>query len=225
MTLIRHRYKVVILKLFICAQFHDHLRFKDFTSGRPDSHLRLKPHGNATRASFPLQMTRGHYYCCGVEMTRVFVYGTLKKGQPNDFRMLDTTNGTVKFLARARTVDPYPLVIATRNNIPFMLNKPGKGQRVRGEIYEVDDKMLQFLDMFEDCPEMYQRTLVQLEVEECAGEDEDKLKTGSIIESFVYTTTTYKPEWLEYPTYENYDTHGDHGLKYVDRNKREPDLQ
>lgn len=155
-----------------------------------------------------------------IEMTRVFVYGTLKKGQPNYYRMLDTTNGTVKFLARARTVDPYPLVIATNNNIPFMLNVPGKGQRVRGEIYEVDDKMLKFLDWFESCPEMYQRPLVQLEVEEWAGEDEDKPKAGSIVESFVYNTTTYKPEWLQNPTYENYDTYGDHGLKYACREDR-----
>ncbi|XP_057187078.1 gamma-glutamylaminecyclotransferase C [Triplophysa rosa] len=151
-------------------------------------------------------------------MTRVFVYGTLKKGQPNNCRMED--NGTVKLLARAQTVDPYPLVIATDDNIPFMLNLPGKGQQVRGEIYEVDDNLLKFLDVFESCPELYQRTLVQLEVEEWAGEDEDKLKTGSIVESFVYTTTTYKPEWLQYPTYENYDTYGDHGLKYVCREDR-----
>ncbi|XP_056626660.1 gamma-glutamylaminecyclotransferase C-like [Triplophysa dalaica] len=158
-------------------------------------------------------------------MTRVFVYGTLKKGQPNDSIMLDPTIGTVKFLARARTVDPYPLVIATGDNIPFMLNKPNNGQRVGGEIYEVDDEMLQFLDRFEDCPEMYQRTLVQLEIEEWVGEDEDKPKTGDVIESFVYTTTTYQPEWLQYPTYENYDTDGDHGLKYVCRDKRGQDVQ
>lgn len=154
-------------------------------------------------------------------MTRVFVYGTLKEGQPNYYRMMDSTHGTAKFLARARTVDPYPLVIATKNNIPFMLNTPGKGERIRGEIYEVDDKMLKFLDEFESCPEMYQRTLVKLEVEEWTGEDEDKPNPGSIVESFVYTT--YKPEWLQYPTYENYDSHGDHGLKYLCREDRCPD--
>lgn len=158
-------------------------------------------------------------------MTRVFVYGTLKKGQPNSSIMLDPTNGTVKILAKARTVDPYPLVIATRKNIPFMLNKAKNGQRVGGEIYEVDDKMLQFLDRFEGCPEMYQRTLVQLEIEKWVGEDEDKPQTGGVIESFVYTTTTYQPEWLQYPTYENYDTNGDHGLNYVCREGREPDVQ
>nr|XP_055062158.1 gamma-glutamylaminecyclotransferase B-like isoform X1 [Misgurnus anguillicaudatus] len=149
-------------------------------------------------------------------MTRVFVYGTLKTGQPNYYRMLDATNGTAKFLARARTVDKYPLVIATKNNVPFLLNVPGEGHRVQGEIYEVDDKMLKFLDWFESCPKMYQRTPVKLEVNEWVGRDENTPKVGSLVEAFVYSTTTYQPEWLRNPTYESYDSYGDHGLKYTD---------
>ncbi|CAI5771880.1 Hypothetical predicted protein [Podarcis lilfordi] len=34
----------------------------------------------------------------------------------------------------------------------------GTGHRVTGEIYAVNDQMLQFLDEFESCPDMYQRT-------------------------------------------------------------------
>ena len=29
----------------------------------------------------------------------------------------------------------YPLVIASRYNIPFLLDKPGTGNQIRGEIY------------------------------------------------------------------------------------------
>ncbi len=161
--------------------------------------------------------------CPVVHMARVFVYGTLKKGQPNYFRMLDPVNGQAEFLARARTVDPYPLVIATEYNIPFLLNVPGTGQRVYGEIYRVDQKMLDFLDRFEGCPLWYQRTAVQLEVQDGDAEGENTLKPGSIEEAFVYRKTTHEPEWLQKPTYESYDAYGDHGLKYVFPEDRSPE--
>lgn len=152
-------------------------------------------------------------------MTHVFVYGTLKKGQPNNYRMFDLSNGKAEFLASAHTTQKYPLVIAGKYNIPFLLNLPGQGHQVRGEIYKVDDQMLEFLDDFESCPEMYQRTLVKLEVEEWMGEE--KLASGSITEAFVYSTRTYQPEWLSLPCYENYDSYGDHGLEYEIRESRE----
>ncbi|XP_042369299.1 LOW QUALITY PROTEIN: gamma-glutamylaminecyclotransferase B-like [Plectropomus leopardus] len=156
-------------------------------------------------------------------MTRVFVYGTLKKGQPNYYRMFESVNGKAEFLASARTTQKYPLVIAGKYNIPFLLNIPGKGHRVRGEIYRVDDKMLKFLDEFETVPSMYQRTEVEVQVEECVGETdgEEKLRAGSIIEAFVYSTTTYQPDWPSLPTYESYDAYGDHGLEYVTREGRD----
>ncbi|XP_058248596.1 gamma-glutamylaminecyclotransferase C-like [Hemibagrus wyckioides] len=154
------------------------------------------------------------------QMTHVFVYGTLKKGQPNYYRMMDTAKGEAKFLARARTVDKYPLVIAGKYNIPFLLNVPGEGQRVQGEIYCVDDPMLKFLDLFEGCPQMYQRTRVLLEVEEWVGEGVDTPKVGSTTEAFLYSTTTYEPEWLQYPTFDSYDAYRVDGLQYVTREDR-----
>ncbi|XP_051745288.1 gamma-glutamylaminecyclotransferase C-like [Ctenopharyngodon idella] len=152
-----------------------------------------------------------------VHMTQIFVYGTLKKGQPNYFRMTDPANGRAEFVAHARTVERYPLVIATKDNFPFLLNVPGKGQRVQGEIYSVDQKMLEFLDEFEECPKLYQRTTVQLEVQDGLGEGENTLKSGSFVNASVYSTTTYEPEWLQKPTYESYEAYGDHGLHYVCR--------
>lgn len=157
-------------------------------------------------------------------MTHVFVYGTLKKGQPNYHIMLDTTKGNAKFLGRARTMDKYPLVIASKYNIPFLLNLPGKGQRVQGEIYRVDDPMLKFLDWFEGCPQKYQRTRVLLEVEDWVGEGEGTHQVGSTTDAFVYSTTSYKPEWLQYPTFDSYDAYGDHGLQYVTRESRDSDM-
>uniref|UniRef100_A0AAZ1X6G5 Gamma-glutamylaminecyclotransferase n=2 Tax=Oreochromis TaxID=8139 RepID=A0AAZ1X6G5_OREAU len=151
-----------------------------------------------------------------VLMTRVFVYGTLKKGQPNNYRMFDSNNGKAEYLGSAFTIQKYPLMITTEYNIPFLLNIPGQGHRVHGEIYKVDDQMLKFLDTFKSVPTIYQRTVVQLEVKEWVGrmEGEEKLSPGRITEMFVYTTTTYKPDWPLLPCYESYDSEGDHGLKY-----------
>lgn len=154
-----------------------------------------------------------------VHMSRVFVYGTLKKGQPNYSRMFDSNNGKAKFVSSALTTERYPLVIASKNNIPFLLNIPGQGHRVQGEIYEVDDKMLKFLDDFEGVPTMYQRTLVSLEVKPTEGEQ--TASPGSTTEAFVYSTTTYQPDWPSLPGYESYDSNGDHGLEYVTREARD----
>ncbi|XP_066542678.1 gamma-glutamylaminecyclotransferase C-like [Hoplias malabaricus] len=153
-------------------------------------------------------------------MTHIFVYGTLKKGQPNHSRMLDVANGKAEFLSHAHTVEKYPLVIAGKYNIPFLLNVPGKGQQVQGEIYRVDDKMLEFLDRFEGCPKMYQRTRILLEEQQDVGEG--NLTGGNTTESFVYSTNTYEPEWLQKPTFNSYDAYGDHGLLYVTREARDP---
>lgn len=83
-------------------------------------------------------------------ISRVFVYGTLKRGGKNHHFFEEAGNGSAKYLCRAVTPERYPLVIGTRYNIPFMLNQPGKGPYVLGEIFEVDNKMLETLDKLED---------------------------------------------------------------------------
>lgn len=59
-------------------------------------------------------------------MHRVFVYGTLKKGEPNHDWFGKCENGSYKFMCDAKTVEKYPLIIGTRYNIPFVLYSPGK---------------------------------------------------------------------------------------------------
>lgn len=149
-------------------------------------------------------------------MARVFVYGTLKKDQPNYYRLFDASNGKSEFLGTAITVDKFPLVIAGVYNVPYLLNIPGTGNRVHGEIYKVDEQMLKFLDDFEGVPVHYQRIVTKLEVKEWAGQaDGETLAPGSITEAFIYNTKTYKPEWVNLPTHESYDSYGDHGLKAI----------
>ncbi|KAE9416651.1 hypothetical protein Angca_006788, partial [Angiostrongylus cantonensis] len=57
---------------------------------------------------------------------RVFVYGTLKRGEPNA-DVITNTAGRYRFIGEGRTKVPYPLIVASRYNIPFVLNEPGKG--------------------------------------------------------------------------------------------------
>ena len=63
-----------------------------------------------------------------MEERPVFVYGTLKKGQPNNFLLHDKEKGIAKFLGKAKLTDEYPLVVATNANVPLLLAKKGLGK-------------------------------------------------------------------------------------------------
>jgi gamma-glutamylaminecyclotransferase len=57
----------------------------------------------------------------------VFVYGTLKKGEPNHWLMTDETTGRADFIDIGKTVIKYPLVIGSRYNVPYLLTQEGVG--------------------------------------------------------------------------------------------------
>lgn len=90
-------------------------------------------------------------------MQKLFVYGTLKSGEANHEILRTSANGIAKYWCKATTTTKMPLVIGTRYNIPFLINKPGIGSYVTGEIYEVDEKMMEILDNLEDCQRLYKR--------------------------------------------------------------------
>ncbi|XP_059620036.1 putative gamma-glutamylcyclotransferase CG2811 [Phlebotomus argentipes] len=97
-------------------------------------------------------------------LRRFFVYGTLKRGEPNHQLLTRPENGVSKFVGRAETTVKLPLVIGTRYNIPFLLNQRGTGHFVRGEIYEVDDGMMEKLDELEGYPEFYDREIQEMKL-------------------------------------------------------------
>lgn len=148
----------------------------------------------------------------------IFVYGTLKRGQPNHSVLQDSAHGCASFHSCGRTLEPFPLVIAGQHNVPYLLHLPGKGYRVRGEVYAVDEKMLRYLDDFEDCPNMYQRTpatiVLEGEGQEAGGPQE------ATLQCFLYSKATYPPEWVHLPYHDNYDSKGAHGLRYNPRENR-----
>jgi gamma-glutamylcyclotransferase (GGCT)/AIG2-like uncharacterized protein YtfP len=78
--------------------------------------------------------------------TSLFVYGTLKRGQPNHGRLQGARWLGEAWLEGARLHDlgPFPMAIAAEG-------------RVAGELYAVALERLPELDAFEGCPRLYQR--------------------------------------------------------------------
>lgn len=148
-------------------------------------------------------------------MTQIFVYGTLKRGQPNHYRMLDSANGHSSFLSSACTVGKFPLIISGQYNIPFLLDAPGRGHRIQGEVYSVDERMLAFLDDFERVPTWYQRVPVEVQMEKSGGDG------AATTVAFVYMRKEFEQELLQLQCFESYDAYGDHGLEYVTREGRD----
>ncbi|XP_046669482.1 putative gamma-glutamylcyclotransferase CG2811 isoform X2 [Homalodisca vitripennis] len=144
---------------------------------------------------------------------KVFVYGTLKTGEPNHHWLTKPENGHSKLVGEGMTLVKYPLVIASRYNIPFLLDVPGIGHNVSGEVYEIDEKMLSNLDILEDYPSYYTRRLETIVMK----------AEGSIQEQcWTYFLNGHKPHLLELPTMASYSSLGDHGLQYMERYRRDP---
>jgi len=97
---------------------------------------------------------------------RVFVFGTLKEGFPN-FHVNRGTRVPGDFV----TVQPYPLYLIGERRSPWMLDQPGTGQNVRGQVFEVDDAALAQMDVLERVgePDGYRRVRVEVAVAGQAG--------------------------------------------------------
>ncbi len=89
-------------------------------------------------------------------MTRLFVYGTLKRGCRNHALLAHQTS-----LGDAKTAPGFRLY--RLNGFPGLIRAPGTADVVSGELYLVDDTCLQALDLFEGLSEMlYTRELIPL---------------------------------------------------------------
>ena len=108
-------------------------------------------------------------------MHKVFVYGTLKEG----FANFGINTGR-RIPGDYRTAERYPLHIVTEYHIPWLVNRPGSGERVTGQLFEVDDNTLREMDRLEQIDEdgWYARELIRVFP---VGDD-----AGSGIEAFVY---------------------------------------
>lgn len=141
----------------------------------------------------------------------IFVYGTLKRGQPNNIYLMDQTLGKAKFIGKAVCLERLPLVIYSQYNIPFLLDCPGTGEQVEGEVYQVDDRMLKWMDDFEEHPTYYLRSKIQVQMCNSLHGDSNEIR-----EVWTYILPKYHEKMLKLPFIKCYDTHGDHGLPYVE---------
>ncbi|XP_065183526.1 gamma-glutamylaminecyclotransferase-like [Sycon ciliatum] len=130
----------------------------------------------------------------------VFVYGTLKRGQPNYAKYTaDRSNGRVaQFVSRAETEKCYPLIVASRYNIPCLLPAESQGKHVIGEMYRINDAMLLHMDSLEGCPRYYERhsLSVRLLDDEAPSSGATEHVKGDLIICNVYFLTDFKPEML-----------------------------
>ena len=83
----------------------------------------------------------------------LFVYGSLKRG----FKHHDQLQG-LACAGRVRTATGYRLVVY--HGYPALTR--GGTNHVLGELYQVSPQCLRALDAFEECPELYQRNVIDL---------------------------------------------------------------
>ena len=102
---------------------------------------------------------------------RIFVFGTLKEGFPN-FHI----NGGRRLPGTFATVLPYPLYLVGERHSPWLLDAPGQGHRVRGQVFEVDGDALARMDALERIhePDGYRRVRIVVDIEdaEASGDAE-----------------------------------------------------
>ncbi|XP_010525057.1 PREDICTED: putative gamma-glutamylcyclotransferase At3g02910 [Tarenaya hassleriana] len=91
----------------------------------------------------------GHEAIAAETTTLVFTYGTLKRGFSNHVVMQDLIrSGDASFRGIYQTAEKFPLVCGPYR-VPFLLNIPGSGHRVTGELYAVSPRGLARLDELE----------------------------------------------------------------------------
>ncbi|BCD67584.1 gamma-glutamylcyclotransferase [Nitratiruptor sp. YY09-18] len=88
--------------------------------------------------------------------SKLFVYGTLKRGLCNHHYLQGA-----KFFGEATTTKAYPL-IAPRIWYPYLIDAPGYGKKVKGELYKITPRILQQIDLLEEYPYYYNRKIIDI---------------------------------------------------------------
>uniref|UniRef100_A0A914CGB2 Gamma-glutamylcyclotransferase family protein n=1 Tax=Acrobeloides nanus TaxID=290746 RepID=A0A914CGB2_9BILA len=122
--------------------------------------------------------------------------------------MTDPKTGSYEFVSAGKTIEKFPLIIASKFNIPFLLNDAGKGHRISGEIYSVDEQKLAALDELESHPTFYRREEHPIE-----------MTNGDVLKVWIYLLPTWREELVQTASepMPNYSSTGPHGRVYVSR--------
>lgn len=108
-------------------------------------------------------------------MHHVFVYGTLKEGFAN-FGI----NAGTRVPGVFRTVQSYPLYIMGEAFLPWLVNQPGRGEHVIGQVFQVNEQVLRDMDALEQIDEDGWYARIEIEVQEVSLQDAQPVR------AFVY---------------------------------------
>jgi len=102
----------------------------------------------------------------------IFVYGTLKRGDGNYFRLLHNKKGA-EFVDEAITIKTYSMI---QSGIPYVSKNDTKHKsNIQGEVFKVSDEVLYSLDMLEGHPDWYYREKIPV-----------KCTNGTVLNAFIY---------------------------------------
>lgn len=76
----------------------------------------------------------------------LFVYGTLKRGFVNH----EPYMASAEFLGTVKTCETFPLVLHGASYTPVLVDTGGRGHRIQGELYRIDNPTLDELDRLEE---------------------------------------------------------------------------
>lgn len=107
----------------------------------------------------------------------VFVYGTLKRLFTNHVRYLGVSEnrGGARYLGRAQSVEKYPLVVRPKHLLPatlapVLLDAPGAGYQIKGEVFKVDGSTLEGLDLLEGVNKgLYYQKVIPVRLDDAGG--------------------------------------------------------
>ena len=105
------------------------------------------------------------------------------------------------------------------------MDRPGIGNLIKGEVYEVNDLLLKILDDFEGHPGMYllgpfcivnylNYFILSTDYYVRREENVQIDGAGDVIKCWIYAMPKFKPEMLELEYLKDYHSDGDHGKPY-----------
>ncbi len=97
-------------------------------------------------------------------MARVFVYGTLKQG----FRNFHVNRG-MRLPGEFVTVEAFPLYVIGPFGLPWLVHEAGRGERIKGQLFDVGDEGLAAMDMLERVNDAHWYTRRELDVQPAGG--------------------------------------------------------
>ncbi len=106
-------------------------------------------------------------------MHTVFIFGTMKEGYPN-FK----TNKGVRIAGDYKTRQKFPLYLVGARHSPWLIDSPGKGNRVHGQLFKVNSQALEEMDKLERIGKVDGYRRVSIEVENAVD--------SVVSEAFVY---------------------------------------